>query len=154
MKITIITFGDSKKSLYQQALDEYQRRIKWPVKTIILKPLATTIDSPQQIRKLETQQIIANLPSHSYVISLDSTGESYDSAKFAGLITQLQNRACKEVCFIIGGAHGCDRDLLAPRADLSLSFGTATWPHMLVRVMVLEQIYRAQQIHNHHPYSK
>jgi 23S rRNA (pseudouridine1915-N3)-methyltransferase len=84
---------------------------------------------------------------------MDERGKSLPSLKFADKIRDLQNQGRSHIQFIIGGADGLGDDI-RKRADLLLSFGAQTWPHMLARVMLLEQIYRCQQILSGHPYHR
>jgi 23S rRNA (pseudouridine1915-N3)-methyltransferase len=105
-------------------------------------------------RMLEESIALANvIPQNSPVVLLDSRGESLDSASLAGQLARWRSNDRPAVVFVIGGADG-----LAPslwdKADLRLSFGAATWPHQLVRVMLLEQLYRATTILTGHPYHR
>lgn len=105
-------------------------------------------------RRTEESIALANIiPDGALVAALDEQGENLDSAALAGLIRQWRadSRAC--VCFIIGGADGLAPSLME-RAKVRLAFGTATWPHQLVRIMLLEQIYRAGTILSGHPYHR
>ena len=106
--------------------------------------------SSDEIKRLEQDLILQAIPPRSFVILLDEKGENISSESFAGKLQQL---LCKKIVFIIGGAYGVT-PVLRARANLSLSFGKWTWPHMMVRVLLIEQIYRAQQIHQNHPYHK
>jgi 23S rRNA (pseudouridine1915-N3)-methyltransferase len=105
-------------------------------------------------RRTEESIALANIiPDGALVAALDERGENLDSAALAGLIRQWRadGRAC--ACFIIGGADGLAPRLME-RAKVRLAFGTATWPHQLVRIMLLEQIYRAGTILSGHPYHR
>lgn len=105
-------------------------------------------------RRTEESIALANIiPDGALVAALDERGENLDSAALAGLIRQWRadSRAC--ACFIIGGADGLAPSLME-RAKVRLAFGTATWPHQLVRIMLLEQIYRAGTILSGHPYHR
>lgn len=105
-------------------------------------------------RRTEESIALANIiPDGALVAALDERGENLDSAALAGLIRQWRadSRAC--ACFIIGGADGLAPSLME-RAKVRLAFGAATWPHQLVRIMLLEQIYRAGTILSGHPYHR
>jgi len=105
-------------------------------------------------RRTEESIAIANvIPERAIVGILDERGENLDSAKFAALLRQWRAEDHPAVCFIIGGADGLAANLRL-RAKLSLAFGTATWPHQLVRIMLLEQLYRAGTILAGHPYHR
>ena len=105
-------------------------------------------------RMVEESIAIANvIPEHAVTVILDGRGESISSAAFAGRLQEWRQQNKPAVAFIIGAADG-----LAPglreKASLAIAFGTATWPHQLVRVMLLEQLYRAVTILSGHPYHR
>jgi 23S rRNA (pseudouridine1915-N3)-methyltransferase len=105
-------------------------------------------------RRTEESIALANvIPDGALVAVLDERGENLDSAALAGLIRQWRADGRAAACFIIGGADGLAPSLLE-RAKVRLAFGTATWPHQLVRIMLLEQIYRAGTILSGHPYHR
>jgi len=105
-------------------------------------------------RRIEESIALANIiPDGAVVAVLDERGENLDSAALAGLIRQWRADGCASVCFIIGGADGLAPNLLQ-RAKVRLAFGAATWPHQLVRIMLLEQMYRAGTILAGHPYHR
>jgi 23S rRNA (pseudouridine1915-N3)-methyltransferase len=108
--------------------------------------------SPDEIKRREAQAILAACPAHSHVVALDEGGRTYSSVAFATSLAAWQD-AGRTPCFVIGGAEGLDSSVLQ-RADATLSFGTLTWPHMLVRIMLVEQVYRAQAIAAGHPYHR
>jgi 23S rRNA (pseudouridine1915-N3)-methyltransferase len=105
-------------------------------------------------RMLEESIALANvIPKNATVVLLDSHGENLDSAALAGQIGKWRADGRTAVIFLIGGADGLAASL-HEKADLRLSFGSATWPHQLVRVMLLEQVYRAATILAGHPYHR
>jgi len=105
-------------------------------------------------RRIEESIALANvIPEKAIVVLLDERGQSVDSAEFAALLRQWRAQDHTAVCFVIGGADGLAPSLAA-RAKLTLAFGAATWPHQLVRIMLLEQIYRAGTILAGHPYHR
>lgn len=105
-------------------------------------------------RMLEESIALANIiPPNAAVVMLDANGESLDSAKFAGQLSAWRAADRPAAVFLIGGADGLAPSL-RDKADLRLSFGAATWPHQLVRVMLLEQLYRAATILTGHPYHR
>lgn len=105
-------------------------------------------------RRTEELIALANvIPNDAVVIILDEHGENLDSAALAGLMRQWRADNRESACFIIGGADGLAPNLL-DRAKIRLAFGGATWPHQLVRIMLLEQIYRAGTILSRHPYHR
>jgi 23S rRNA (pseudouridine1915-N3)-methyltransferase len=105
-------------------------------------------------RMIEESIALANvIPAGSAVILLDSRGESLDSPALAGRLAQWRSNDRPAAVFVIGGPDGLAVSL-TQKADLRLAFGTATWPHQLVRVMLLEQLYRATTILTGHPYHR
>jgi 23S rRNA (pseudouridine1915-N3)-methyltransferase len=105
-------------------------------------------------RRIEESIAIANVvPERAIVAILDARGANLDSAAFAALLRAWRAEDRPAACFIIGGADGL-ADSLRARAKLTLAFGAATWPHQLVRIMLLEQLYRASTILAGHPYHR
>src|SRR5262245_38220526 len=105
-------------------------------------------------RMLEESIAIANIiPERAVTVILDERGESMNSASFAGRLQGWRSEARPSVVFIVGGADGVAASL-REKASLRLAFGAATWPHQLVRIMLLEQLYRAVTILSGHPYHR
>ena len=105
-------------------------------------------------RLLEEAIALANLiPEGAVTIVLDSKGENLDSAAIAGEIRAWRDSGREAAAFVVGGADGLGEEVKR-RADFTLSFGAATWPHQLVRIMLLEQLYRAATILSGHPYHR
>ena len=110
----------------------------------------------QDIERRRTEEAIAIaniIPERAIVVILDEHGDNLDSAALAALLQQWRGEDRPAVCFIIGGADGLAPNL-RERAKLKLAFGATTWPHQLVRVMMLEQLYRAGTILAGHPYHR
>jgi 23S rRNA (pseudouridine1915-N3)-methyltransferase len=108
--------------------------------------------APAEIKRREGAALLAALPDRAFVVVLDEGGDRPDSARFAGLVERWLSLG-RPVCFLIGGAEGHDAAVLA-RADCVLSLGALTWPHLLVRGMLAEQLYRARSIATGHPYHR
>ena len=105
-------------------------------------------------RRVEESIALANvIPDGAVVVVLDQQGESLDSPALAGLLREWRAEERSAICFIVGGADGLAPSLVE-RAKVRLAFGKATWPHQLVRVMLLEQLYRAGTILAGHPYHR
>ena len=105
-------------------------------------------------RRIEESIAIANvIPDRATVVLLDERGENLDSAALAGLLREWRAEDRPAACFVIGGADGLAQSL-REQATLTLAFGAATWPHQLVRIMLLEQLYRAGTILAGHPYHR
>ncbi len=96
--------------------------------------------------------MLAALPEAAFAVALDSGGEAPDSARLATLLERWLGLG-RPLCFLIGGAEGLDAAVIA-RADYLLSLGALTWPHLLVRAMLAEQLYRARSIAAGHPYHR
>jgi len=148
MKIRIIAVGKLKNSPLLDLCDEYVKRMKWSVSV-------KEIDAPKgSTSAQEAPLILKALGTAAFIIALDERGETYTSPDFAQKISKWGQAAPgNEITFLIGGADGFD-NAVREKAKFLMSFGKQTWPHMLVRVMLLEQVYRAQQILAGHPYHR
>jgi len=108
--------------------------------------------APAEIKRRENQALLAALSSDAFAVMLDRTGSAADSLALSRRLEQWLGTG-RTVCFLIGGAEGLDAVALA-RANHVLSLGPMTWPHLLVRAMLAEQLYRAQTIASGHPYHR
>lgn len=143
--IDIIAVGRIKNSPFAPLWDEYFKRMTgW---RITLHELETRTQG-EEIRAIQSK-----IRADAHVIALDERGKPMDSPAFAAHIQSLMDRGRTPIQFIIGGADGLG-DEVRKRADDLLSFGIQTWPHLMVRVMLMEQIYRARQINSGHPYHR
>lgn len=152
MHISIIAVGRMQRGPEQELMDQYLGRLPW-------KYSVTEIDLKKQSAQAverkarEAERIQASIPAGATVIALDETGRSLKSRDLAKKIDDWQSFGASNIAFLIGGADGLDPSLLA-LADLKLAFGTLTWPHMMVRAMLAEQIYRIWSINAGHPYHR
>ncbi len=105
-----------------------------------------------EAKRRESAALRAAMPAQAFVVALDQGGDAPDSSRLAALLERWLGLG-RPLCFVIGGAEGLDGDMVA-RADHVLSFGPMTWPHMLARVMLAEQLYRARAIAAGHPYHR
>ncbi len=145
MKIHILAIGKCKKGSPEDMLiKEYQKRMSWD---LIIK------EKDNDTQEKEAKFLIENIPNNAKVVVLDERGENMKSLELAEKIGNWQLNGVSDICFLIGGADG-HLDEVRERADLLLSFGKLTMPHMLIRAVLTEQIYRAQTILNHHPYHR
>ena len=149
MKIHIIAVGSLPQGPELELVKRYQKRCTWSVTTTEI--LSPKVNLPQEAIKREEASIHRRLSPNSHVIVLDEQGISLDSVAFAKHLEK--HSLTKEISICIGGSYGIS-PTLKKSADLLLSFGTMTWPHLLVRGMLMEQLYRAQQILSRHPYHK
>ncbi|MFT9016514.1 MAG: 23S rRNA (pseudouridine(1915)-N(3))-methyltransferase RlmH [Acetobacter sp.] len=145
----LVAVGRMKDKAELALVERYLKRLR-PRLDIV--ELADGRGSAEEIKRREAQAILAAIPAQSCVIALDEAGQARDSIAFAHAM-QGWMTAGRVPCFVIGGAEGLDASVLA-RADGAMSFGAMTWPHMLVRIMLVEQIYRAQAILAGHPYHR
>lgn len=155
MKIRIIALGRAKAGPEKSLVETYLKRLTWPCEIVELEA-KKGLEGAELIAAeaaLIDKALAKNPSGKRALIALDERGQIAGSRDFAKRIGALGNQGYSEISFVIGGADG-----LAPairdRADLLLAFGTMTWPHMLVRVLLMEQIYRAQTILAGHPYHR
>ncbi len=144
LRIEILAAARLKKGAFADLRDEYLKRMAWPVSI-------TEIEG----RNAEDEQakLIEKIRPGAALIALDEKGKVFTSRDFAGKLSELSTQGQTDVQFLIGGADGLN-DEIRRRARFLLAFGPQTWPHMMVRVMLLEQLYRAQQIIAGHPYHR
>jgi 23S rRNA (pseudouridine1915-N3)-methyltransferase len=131
--------------------DHYARRIRWP---LALRELEEKRKLPaDQLMRREGELLLAAVPAGAMLVALDRRGKALDSQGFADRLARWRDNSVSDVAFLIGGADG-HAEALLHKADLLLSFGAMTWPHLLARAMLAEQIYRAQQVLAGHPYHR
>lgn len=145
----LLAIGKAMRGPEADLFARYAERIK---PRLELVALADGTGSAVEIKRREAALILGKLPAEAFLIALDQGGTTLDSQAFASQLASWQASG-KSVVFVIGGAEGLDQAVLG-RADAILSLGALTWPHMLVRAMLAEQIYRAQCILAGHPYHR
>ena len=152
MKIIIGAVGKMKKKSSEEALiNEYVSKTRWPVE---IKEVEEKRTLPvDELKSAESELLLKALPNDAKIVVLDERGETLSSRELAGRLRTWQDSGVGTVAFLIGGANG-HSETLRQRADLKLSFGRMTLPHMLMRVVLAEQIYRAKTILDGHPYHK
>lgn len=151
MRITLAAVGRAKSDATTALYQDYAERLRWPMR---LHEIEERRPLPAEARKTrEGERLMAAVPKGARMVALDERGKSLDSAALAALIERWQQEGVRDLAFAIGGADGLS-DALRKRADLVLSFGPMTWPHLLVRVLLVEQLYRAQCILDGHPYHR
>lgn len=159
MKITIICVGKLKEAFYRDAVAEYEKRLSRYCKLTILQvedektPDKADKAEEDAIRKKEAKRILKHLREDAYVVTLEIQGRAYDSVAFAECMNRLAVNGVSHIQFVIGGSLGLHEDVCA-RADAAVSFSQMTFPHQLMRVILLEQIYRGYRIINGEPYHK
>lgn len=152
MQIVIAAIGKLKKNAPEyELIQSYLQKTKW---SIILREAEEKKQlSVPQLKEAESDLLRHLLPNDTKKIVLDETGETLSSRELASLLKKWEDQGVPAVSFLIGGAFG-HADSLKKEADLKLSFGRMTLPHMLMRVVLAEQIYRARTILDNHPYHK
>ncbi len=159
MKITLITVGKVKESYFRGAIEEYSKRLSKYCKLDIVEvadektPDRASETEEEQIKEKEGERIRKHIRDDAYVIVLAIEGKQLDSVELARKIETLGIQGKSHIQFVIGGSLGLHSSVLS-RADYKLSFSKMTFPHQLMRVILLEQIYRAYRIINHEPYHK
>lgn len=159
MRILIAAVGRLKQGAERDLAMDYRKRAAAIGKSVGLRDIELVEIRESRARDAErrrTEESIAianELPERAIVAILDERGDNMDSVKFAALLRQWRAEERPAACFIIGGADGLAASLRT-RAKFTLAFGAATWPHQLVRIMLLEQLYRAGTILAGHPYHR
>lgn len=159
MKITLITVGKIKESYWKQAIAEYSKRLSAYGKLSVIEvedektPDQASETVEQMIKAKEGARILAKCPKDAYVIALAIDGKSYDSVGLARHLEQLTVKGNSHLVFVIGGSLGLSTEVLQ-RAEERLSFSALTFPHQMMRVILLEQIYRCFRIQKGEPYHK
>ena len=151
MKLTIAAIGRAGRGPERDLYEHYAGRIRWP---LTLRELEEKKKLPAaQLVEREGELLLAAAPAKAVVVALDRRGQALDSAAFAQRLQRWRDDGVPDIAFLIGGADGHGQTLL-DRASLVLTFGAMTWPHLLARAMLAEQIYRAQQLLAGHPYHR
>jgi len=151
VRLLVIAVGRLKPGPMKDLADEYARRIAWPLafrEVEERRPLPSAA-----LKEREGALLLEALPPAALAVALDARGAALSSEDFAVRLARWRDQGTGEAAFLIGGADGLDGKVLA-RAEFRLSLGAMTWPHLLARVMLLEQLYRAQQILAGHPYHR
>ncbi len=159
MNIHIVCVGKIKESFYRDAVNEYSKRLSRYCKLKITEvadentPQNASEVLEEQIREKEAERILKAISDHTYVCILAIEGKEYDSVSFAKEIDLLATNGNSDITFVIGGSLGLSQSVYR-RADKKISFSKMTFPHQLMRVILLEQIYRGYRIIHNEPYHK
>ena len=159
MKITIITVGKIKEKYLKDAIAEYSKRLSKYFKLEIvevadektLENVSETVENA--IREKEAERILKYVKEDAYIITLEIGGKLLSSEELAEKIEKLGIQGTSHIIFIIGGSIGLGKSVLE-KSDYALSFSRMTFPHQLMRVILLEQVYRSYRIMNGEPYHK
>jgi 23S rRNA (pseudouridine1915-N3)-methyltransferase len=151
MRITLAAVGRAKAGASRDLYEFYAARLAW---RLTLKEVEERrVLAPEALKQREGERLLAAVPGNARLIALDEGGRHMTSAAFATLLGGWREEGLQDLAFAIGGAEGLSPAVLR-RADLVLALGAMTWPHLLVRALVVEQLYRAQTILSGHPYHR
>ena len=151
LRVQLIAVGRARSGPERDLFEHYIARLSWPTG---LKEVEVRGNLPAtRLKAREGELLLAAIPTAAKVVALDERGSELSSEEFAENLGVWRDEGVKDVAFVIGGADGLDETVRA-RADLLLAFGRVTWPHLLVRGLLAEQLYRAQQILAGHPYHR
>lgn len=159
MNITIITVGKLKEKYLKQGIDEYMKRMSAYAKMEIMElpdekaPETLSEIEMLQIKEKEGQRILAKVNPDAHVIALAIEGKMKTSEELADTLDKLATYGKSKITFIIGGSLGLSKEVMQ-RADEALSFSKMTFPHQLMRLILVEQVYRAYRINRGEPYHK
>ena len=159
MRLLVVSIGRLKQGPERELAERYRERFEDIGRKLGFRSLEIHEISESRARDAATRiseeaaAISAAIPEKSVLVALDERGKSIDSVTFARELGRWRDDGIADTIFTIGGADGLSPDLQR-RANLRIAFGSATWPHQMVRVMLLEQIYRAATILSGHPYHR
>ena len=159
MRINIVCVGKIKEKYLKLGIDEFKKRLSKFCKLEIIEledekaPENLSDKEMLMIKEKEGKKILSKIKDNSYVIALAIDGKNLSSEELAETINKLGVRGISNITFVIGGSLGLSDEVLS-RADYKLSFSKMTFPHQLMRLILLEQVYRAYRINNGEPYHK
>ena len=151
MRLSILAIGKNRQGVFKDLYEFYAKRIQWEIQLVEVE-IRKTLDWKKQ-RLNETRKLLSFVPQDSLIVILDESGKLLTSRALSNWIGNQVDNGAKDVSFLIGGAYCLD---LSEKSSPSLmiSLGRVTWPHLMIRGMVAEQLYRAQQILKNHPYHR
>jgi 23S rRNA (pseudouridine1915-N3)-methyltransferase len=159
MRLTVLAVGAMRRGKEAPLVEDYLARARGMGRqlgfnAVDLIEVAVSKAREAEARKAEeAEKLAAHVPDGAHIVMLDERGKGMTSEDFAEMLASLRDSGAKNLCFVIGGPDGL-APLPGKHAGRSLAFGVATWPHMLVRIMLAEQIYRAITILAGHPYHR
>ena len=159
MNVTLLTVGSLKERYWREAVAEYEKRLSAYCKFRLIEvkdektPDAIDSAASRRVRQKEGERLLERIDARALVVTLEIQGKKFDSEGFAAEMEKLEERSRGELCFVIGGSLGLSPEVSA-RAALHLSFSDFTFPHQLMRVLFLEQLYRSYRIRAGAPYHK
>lgn len=159
MRLLIAAIGKKRGGPETELVEDYLDRTRGAGRRLGFSDLALhEIDAPKgllgpSLKKREGEMLLAALPAGTHVIALDERGDNVSSENLAAMLGVMRDGGVGHTAFLIGGADGHD-EIVRSKAERLIAFGAATWPHMLVRAMLAEQLYRAMTILSGHPYHR
>ncbi|MEO1136572.1 MAG: 23S rRNA (pseudouridine(1915)-N(3))-methyltransferase RlmH [Pseudomonadota bacterium] len=159
MRLLIAAIGKKRSGPEVELFQDYLDRARAVGRHIGFSDLSLhEVDAPKglsgpALKKREGEMLLGVLPAGAAVIALDERGDNISSEKLAALLGHLRDDGAGDAAFVIGGADGHD-EIVRTKAKRLIAFGAATWPHMLVRAMLAEQLYRSMTILSGHPYHR
>lgn len=159
MNISIVTVGKLKEKYLKQGIDEYLKRLSAYAKVEIIEvsdekaPEELSVVEMEQVKQKEGERILAKIQPDTYVIALAIEGKLKSSEELAETMDKLATYGKSKIAFVIGGSLGLSGEVLN-RADEKLSFSRMTFPHQLMRLILVEQVYRGFRINRGEPYHK
>lgn len=151
MNLAILAVGRAKPGAERDLFEDYRKRLPWKLDMVEVEE-KRPLDAAT-LREREAALLLAKVPDGALVVALDQRGQAVTSEILAQKMTAWRDAGKSRICFLIGGATG-HGDSVRERADFLFSLGNLTWPHMLVRAMLAEQLYRAWSISANHPYHR
>ena len=159
MRLTVLAVGHARGTSEGALVDDYihraaqmGRNMGFPAVAVEEVPVSKARDVKSRMAE-EAEKLAARVPAGAHIVLLDARGKGMTSEDFADMLGVLRDTGTKDLCFVIGGPDGLN-PLPGKRAGRSLAFGPQTWPHLLVRAMLAEQVYRALTILAGHPYHR
>ncbi len=155
MHMTLIAVGRSRSGPLRDIYDHYAGRLgHGPLGALALKEVEERRPlSPGELKRREAELLLGAVPKGARLVALDEAGKTMTSAGFAGLLGRWRDAGVRDIAFLVGGAEGLDASV-REAAALTLALGPMTWPHLLTRALLAEQLYRAQSILTGHPYHR
>ncbi|WP_017798639.1 23S rRNA (pseudouridine(1915)-N(3))-methyltransferase RlmH [Oceanobacillus kimchii] len=159
MNITIVSVGKLKEKYLKQGIDEYKKRLNAYAKVSIIEvadekaPETMSEAEMKEVKRKEGERILSHIAPDAFVITLEIEGKMLGSEQLAKKLDELATYGKSKVVFVIGGSLGISLDV-QKRSDLALSFSKMTFPHQLMRLVLLEQVYRSFRINRGEPYHK
>lgn len=159
MNISIVTVGKLKEKYLKMGIDEYLKRLNAYAKVEVIEvadekaPEELSESEMLQVKQKEGDRILAKISQDTYVIALAINGKMQSSEELAETLDKLATYGKSKIAFIIGGSLGLSEEVLK-RANEQLSFSKMTFPHQLMKLILVEQIYRAYRINRGEPYHK